>query len=488
MFNFGSITQGLTFDDVLLVPQYSPVRSRREVSTRTRVSRNIFLNIPIVASNMDTVCEEDMAVAIAREGGIGILHRFCSVEEQCRMIAQVKRAQSHHVDDPVSVGLNAKRDELVEAMNWSGRKGGVGSLMVLGADRTLLGVITRADLEMAGPNTTTKEMMTPRERLVTSTNPNLAVEECSALMLKHRISDLPIVDENFKLVSLMTAGDVRKLTKMRNANTDKLGRLRVGAAIGVKRGDIDRAVALVEAGADLIVVDIAHGHSALCVDMVKALKANAVTANIDVVAGNVATGEAAQALIDAGADGLKVGVGPGSICITRIVAGAGVPQLTAINEVFKVANPRGIPIIADGGVKSSGDISKAIGAGADTVMLGNMLAGTEESPGHVLVKDGRKVKVVRGMAGIGANVSKASREKSSEEADVFAALVPEGVEGVVPYKGAASVILRQLVGGLRSGMSYSGATTIEEMHKKAKFVRMSGAGLKESGFHDISKL
>lgn len=488
MSNLDSVVQGLTFDDVLLVPQYSPVRSRREVTTRTRVSRNVFLNIPIVASNMDTVCEEDMAVAIAREGGIGILHRFCSVEEQCRMIAQVKRAQSHHVDDPVSVGIDAKREELVDAMNWSGRKGGVGSLMVLAADRALLGVITRADLEMAGPNTTTKEMMTPRERLVTSTNPNLSVEECSSLMLKHRISDLPIVDQNFKLVSLMTAGDVRKLTKMRGATLDKQGRLRVGAAIGVKRGDIDRAVALVEAGADLIVVDIAHGHSALCVDMVKALKANAVTATVDIVAGNVATGEAAQALIDAGADGLKVGVGPGSICITRIVAGAGVPQLTAINDVYKVANARGIPIIADGGIKSSGDISKAIGAGADTVMLGNMLAGTEESPGHVLVKDGRKVKVVRGMAGIGANVSKAKREKSSEEADVFAALVPEGVEGVVPYKGAASVILRQLVGGLRSGMSYSGATTIDEMHKKAKFVRMTGAGLKESGFHDISKL
>jgi IMP dehydrogenase len=286
---------------------------------------------------------------------------------------------------------------------------------------------------------------------------------------------------------LITAGDVRKLTKIRNATLDANGRLRVGAAIGVKRGDLDRAVALVEAGADLIVVDIAHGHSSLCVDMVKALKANAVTANVDVVAGNVATGEGAQALIDAGADGLKVGVGPGSICITRIVAGAGVPQLTAINEVYKVASKRGVPIIADGGIKSSGDISKAIGAGADTVMLGNILAGTEESPGHVLVKDGRKVKVVRGMAGIGANVSKATREKNSED-DVFAALVPEGVEGVVPYKGAASVIIRQLTGGLRSGMSYTGARTIEEMKKFAKFVRMTGAGLKESGFHDISKL
>lgn len=485
---------GLTYDDVLLVPQRSGARSRKDVTTQTQLSRNVSLAIPIVASNMDTVCEAPMAVEMAREGGIGILHRFCSVEEQCEMVRRVKRAQSSHIDDPRWIEASATKADALEGFKWPGRKGGVNLLMVVewvgGAAphgrKKLLGVIAKSDLLLAGDDAKVSALMTPLSKLVVSHNANLGISEAKEIMFKNRCSNIPIVDADGTLIALVTASDIYKLQSNRNATVDKNGRLVVGAAIGVKKGDLERARALCAAGADVLVIDIAHGHSDICIDMLRSLK-NDPTITVDIIAGNIATGAAALDLIEAGADGLKVGVGPGSICITRLVAGAGVPQLSALLDVCRVANPRGVPVIADGGVKTAGDISKACAAGSSTVMLGNMLAGTDEAPGRVLVKDGKKVKIIRGMAGYGANISKAERENNVDE-DLFLDMVPEGVEGNVPYKGPVGPILRQLVGGLRSGISYCGATNLAEMRQRAQFVRMTAAGARESGPHDISKL
>ncbi|KPI86597.1 guanosine monophosphate reductase [Leptomonas seymouri] len=481
--------QGLTYDDVLLIPQRSPIRSRKSVNTKARLSRNITLSIPIVASNMDTVCEDKTAVAMAREGGIGILHRFCSVKEQCAMVCKVKRAQSFLIEDPRMILPTATKAEAVEELNWAGRKGGVSCLMVVDdlVSRRLRGVLSRSDIVFAKDDAPVETLMTPVSRMVVSTNTAITLQEARELLRSKRTNNLPILGPKGELLYLITSSDIQKLTSNRNASLDSRSRLLVGAAIGVKKEDHARAAALVEAGADVLVVDIAHGHSDLCIDMVKALKANPRTAKVDIIAGNIATGEGAKDLIEAGADGLKIGVGPGSICITRLVAGSGVPQLSAVMDCVRVAKKYGVPCIADGGVKTAGDICKAIAAGADTVMLGNMLAGTDEAPGRVLVKEGRKVKIIRGMAGFGANISKAEREKRIDE-DVFNDLVPEGVEGSVQCKGPIAPILKQLVGGLRSGMSYCGAHNIPEMQQKARFVRMSGAGLRESGSHDISKL
>ena len=481
------IPVALTYDDVLLVPKRSAVRSRRDVSTKTFLSRRVRLNIPIVASNMDTVCEAAMAVAMAREGGIGILHRFCSVEEQCAMVRKVKRAQSLIVDDPRTIAPTATKAEALLGFAWEGRKGGVRSLMVVDGFRRLLGIVTPSDIQFSSDRVTVSDVMTPRDKLKVLTTTQVSVDDARQLMHQHRTSNIPIVNGENQLVGLITGSDIAKLLNNVHASLDTRSRLLVGAAVGVKSADISRAEALVAAGVDALVIDIAHGHSDFCLDMLKALKANPKTNTVDIIAGNIATAEAARDLIAGGADGLKVGVGPGSICITRLVAGSGVPQLTALLDVCRVARRAGIPVIADGGVRTAGDVSKAMAAGASTVMLGNMLAGTDESPGKVLVKDGKKVKIIRGMAGYGANISKAEREQQLED-DVFLDLVPEGVEGSVAYKGAVGSILKQVVGGLRSGMSYCGVTRIEDMPKGASFVRMTTAGLKESGPHDISKL
>lgn len=487
--NMPSINTALTYDDVLLIPQRSDVRSRKDVNTSTRLSRNIKLNIPVVASNMDTVCEHQTAIVMAREGGIGILHRFCSVKEQCDMVAKVKRAQSFLIENPRMILPHHSKEEALNRLNWKGRKGGVNCLMVVDdfSSRKLLGVLTRHDLIFAKETDRVSELMTPMQQLVVTKKRDITLEEARELMRVHRTSNVPIVGENNELLYLVTLSDIVKLTENKRASLDVRGRLLVGAAVGVKEDDLARAVSLVEAGADVLVVDIAHGHSSVCIDMIKRLKANPQTRKVDVVAGNIATGEAAEDLIQAGADGLKIGVGPGSICTTRLVAGSGVPQLSAVMACTRAARRHNVPCIADGGVKIAGDICKAIAAGADTVMLGNLLAGTDEAPGRVLVKDGKKVKIIRGMAGFGANISKAEREKSLNE-DVFSEMVPEGVEGSVPCKGPLAPIVRQLVGGLRSGMSYCGARTIEEMHARARFIRMTGAGLRESASHDISKL
>lgn len=483
------IPLGLTYDDVLLIPRRSAVKSRRDVHTRTKLSRNISLNIPVVASNMDTVCEVDMAIAMARAGGIGFLHRFCNVEEHVSMVRRVKRAQSFLIANPRSVKPEDTVREALRMMEHDyGTKYGIESLVVTDASGRLQGLLTKDDLQFANltHDRLVKDVMKPRKQVTVTTDANITPEEAERVMHEARVSDLPVLSSTGKVEYLITAHDIIKLQLNKNATVDAAGRLRVGAAIGVKAGDLPRARALVEAGVDCLVIDIAHGHSDLEIDMLKLLKSDGVTSKVDIIAGNICTEAAAKDLIAAGADGLKVGVGPGSICITRKVAGSGFPQLSALLDLCPYSNDQGVPIIADGGIRLSGDVAKALAAGASTVMLGSSLAGTDESPGTVLVKDGKKVKIVRGMAGYGANISKREREQASQD-DIFE-MTPEGVEGVVPYKGPVEGILKGMVGGLRSGISYCGATSIAEMQQVCEFVRVTPAGLIESGSHDIAKM
>eukprot|EP01062_Namystynia_karyoxenos_P068066 TRINITY_DN6231_c0_g1_i1.p1 TRINITY_DN6231_c0_g1~~TRINITY_DN6231_c0_g1_i1.p1 ORF type:complete len:526 (+),score=217.32 TRINITY_DN6231_c0_g1_i1:98-1579(+) len=483
------IPLGLTYDDVLLIPKRSAVKSRRDVHTRTKLSRRIELNIPIVASNMDTVCEVDMAIAMARAGGIGILHRFCSVEEHVNMVRRVKRAQSFLIANPRSVRPEDTVQEALRIMDYDyGAKYGIESLVVTSADGVLKGMLTKDDLQFSAltHDKLVRDVMAPLHKVVVTKDENITPDEAERMMHQNRVSNLPVVDGNGRVTFLITAHDLIKLRMNKGATVDSAGRLRVGAAIGVKKGDLPRAQALVEAGCDCLVIDIAHGHSDLELDMLRLLKADPIASRVDIIAGNICTEEAARDLIAAGADGLKVGVGPGSICITRKVAGSGYPQLSALLELCPYALDQGVPVIADGGVRLSGDVAKAIAAGASTVMLGSGLAGTDESPGSIIVKDGKKVKVVRGMAGFGANISKRERERESQD-DIFE-MTPEGVEGVVAYKGPVEGILKGMVGGLRSGISYCGATNIKEMQERCDFVRVTPAGLVESGAHDISKM
>ena len=438
-FEAKDIPVGLTYDDVLLVPKFSGVKSRKEVHTRTKLSRNVFLNVPIVASNMDTVCEVEMSIAMARAGGIGILHRFCSIEEQCEMVKKIKRAQSYKIFNPRSVapGDTVARAREVMEVDY-GTKYGITSVVVLAPGGQLVGMLTRTDIQFSSGEVLVRDVMVPRERLIVCRDRDVSIEHAQRLMHDGRVSNLPIVGAgsggDWTLQCLITAADITKLLHNKDATMDSQGRLRVGAAVGVKKDDLERARRLVQAGCDVLVIDIAHGHSALEVEMLTRMKADPVVRGVDVVAGNICTEAAARDLIAAGADGLKVGVGPGSICITRKVAGAGCPQLSALFATCPVANEAGVPVIADGGVKLSGDVAKALSAGASTVMLGSALAGTDESPGALLVKDGKKVKVVRGMAGFGANMSKNEREKQSQD-NIFD-MTPEGVEGMVPYKYA----------------------------------------------------
>jgi IMP dehydrogenase len=466
---------GLTFDDVLLVPKKSSVNSRRNISVKTRLTKNIELNNPIVSSNMDTVTESEMAIAMARNGGIGILHRFNSVEEQVKMVEEVKRAEGLIIPEPYCVNLDTSLDDIKSLMN--SKK--VHSLLVSEAGQ-LKGIITSRDIRFYKNGKAAQEIMTPREKLIVG-EPGISFEEATELLDKNRIEKLPLVDSENNIKGLITSKDILNQINRPHASLDTHGRLLVGAAIGVK-DYLVRAEALVAADVDVLVIDIAHGHSDLAVNTLKSLKEKF---EVDIIAGNVATSEGTEALIRAGADGVKVGVGPGSICITRIVTGSGVPQLTAVLNSASVAKKYNIPIIADGGIRTSGDITKALAAGASSVMLGSVLAGTDESPGALLIKEGRRVKVIRGMAGYGANMSK--REKESVRAEVFD-IVPEGVEGMVPYRGAVRDIIKQLVGGLQSGISYCGSTTISEMQTNAEFIRITGSGKKESGSHDVAKI
>ena len=473
---------GLTFDDVLLAPRRSAVRSRKDTSTRTWLVPGIRLEIPILSANMDTVTETRMAIAMAQEGGIGILHRFMTIEQQADCVRRVKRAENLVVDEPLTIRLSATVDQARQRMG----EAGVGGLMVVDERERLLGIVTTRDVLLAEDGEApVSQVMTPRERLVVARRDE-PMEAAQGLLHEYRIEKLPLVDDQDRLAGLITVQDIIKIQEHPNATKDERGRLRVGVAVGVRREDLDRAAACVEAGADVLVVDIAHAHSEHTLKMVKQLKAS--YPSIPLIAGNVATAQGVIDLAEAGANAVKVGVGAGSICITRVVTGFGVPQLTAISDCAETGHRLGVPIIADGGIRQSGDITKALAAGASTVMLGSLLAGTEESPGVAISREGRRFKVVRGMASLTANVERRTLEKEELSEQEWSEVVPEGVEAVVPYRGSVADILYQLVGGLRSGLSYGGAASIEALWETAEFIRITPAGQRESGSHDVLKI
>jgi IMP dehydrogenase len=476
------VVDGLTFDDVLLVPKKSNVRSRKDVDTTTRLSRHIQLRAPIVSAPMDTVTEHAMAITIARAGGIGIIHRFMTIEQQVEEVLKVKRSESIVIEQPYSLTTDQKLKDAKRLMSQYG----VSGLLVLDRKGRLQGILTSRDILFErDPERKVAEIMTGIKDLVTAPA-DVKLQDAEKLLHKHKLEKLPLVDKKGKLRGLITSRDMLSLEQSPDASKDQKGRLMVGAAVGVKSGYIERAEALHEAGADVLVVDVAHAHSDIALEAVRTIKKK--LRDTDVIAGNVATGEGTKELIAAGADAVKVGIGSGSICITRIVTGAGVPQLTAIMNCSEEADKSRVPIIADGGIRNSGDITKAIAAGASTVMVGSLLAGTEESPGMTVMREGRKYKLVRGMASVAASYDRSTRESEQSEEDSAVGLidyVPEGVEAFVAYKGNASELVNQLVGGLRSGLSYCGATNIEQMRGKAEFVKISPAGLKESYPHDV---
>lgn len=481
-------SKGLTFDDVLLIPRRSPVRSRREVDVSSPLTKKIRLGIPILSANMDTVTEWRMAVSMARAGGIGILHRFMTVEQQVRQVLKVKRAQGLMVENPYTVAADATIAEAQQLMEQHD----VGGLIVVDHNMRLVGLITRRDILLAPDNLqTVMQAMTPADHIV-SVGPSVTSAEARALLYEHRLEKLPVVDRDGAVVGLITSRDVVRIEHRSSASVDERGRLLVGAAIGIGAGEVKRAAALLEAGADLLVLDIAHGHADHCIEMLQILRSNFPDAEI--VAGNVATAQGARDLAEAGADAVKVGIGPGSICTTRIVTGFGVPQLTAILDATRGLREAGLstPVIADGGIKSSGDLVKALAAGASTVMIGSMFAGCEEAPGAPVIRDGQKVKVVRGMASLGAAIGRRAAEKngdeSAEDQEDWDKVVPEGVEAVVPYRGEVAEILHQLVGGLRSGLSYGGARCIEELQRTAEFIEITSAGVRESRSHDVHRI
>ncbi|MFA7315153.1 MAG: IMP dehydrogenase [Candidatus Magasanikbacteria bacterium] len=475
-----NIPLALTYDDVLIVPCRSTFSSRDEANTKTRLSRNVNLNIPIISANMDSVTGSDMAIAIARLGGIGILHRFNSIEENVEEVKRVKRAQNLIVSDPYTIDP----DKTVAEAKEFASKTGVSGLLVSNGDKKLRGILSRRDFLFASDlEQKVENIMTTREKLVVG-NAFTTFEEAKKIFEQHKVEKLPLVDEENHIVGLITSDDLKHLIDYPLSNRDKEGRLIVGACVGVHGDYLERAQELVKAGVDVLVIDIAHGHSDLMFSAI--VKLREVVPEVDLIAGNIATARAAQELCEAGVDAVKVGVGPGSICITRIVTGCGMPQLTAVMEVAGVAKKYNIPVIADGGIKKSGDIVKAIGAGADTVMLGSMLAGTEESPGVVMNKGDKKFKISRGSASFtqANDRRKINQEKKKNMSDV----VPEGVESIVPFKGDVGSIINQMVGGLKSGMSYTNSHTIAGLQENVEFVRISNAGLVESGVHDVTAI
>jgi IMP dehydrogenase len=470
--------EGLTFDDVLLVPAESRVLPN-DVSTRTRLTRSIELAIPVVSAAMDTVTEARLAIALAREGGLGIMQRNLSVEDQVGQIDKVKRSESGMIVEPVTLPPDALVADALELMATYHISG----VPITDVDGVLAGILTNRDLRFENDMTQPVSALMTQRNLVTAPT-GTTLPEAEEILHRHKIEKLPVVDANGRLTGLITFKDIQKKVQYPHATKDERGRLRVGAAVGVGPDAVERAEALVAAGADVLVVDTAHGHSLGVIEMVRRIKERA---GVDVIAGNVATEEATEALIEAGADAVKIGIGPGSICTTRVVAGVGVPQVTAIYDCASVAAKHGIPLIGDGGMTSSGDIAKAIAAGADAVMLGSLLAGTDEAPGDVIVYKGERFKEYRGMASLGAMGGRSYSKDRYFQGDVedVDKLVPEGIEGRVAYKGPLSPIVYQLIGGLRQAMGYCGAATIEEM-KAARFVRITGAGLRESHPHDIT--
>jgi IMP dehydrogenase len=473
------ISEGLTFDDVLLVPQRSPLASRKEASVKTQLTKNVSLNIPIIPANMDTVTESAMAIAIAKLGGFGFIHRFMAIERQVSEVKKVKRQESVLIDNPAIVEPDLPVGEARKIM----RGYNITCVLVVDKKGILAGILTRRDWLNCDNNTDpVKKFMTPKSKLITAQK-GISIEAAKKILYTHRIEKLPIVDKKFKLIGLFTTKDISERAQYPLATKDPKGRLMVGAAVGVMGDYIERAEALVHAGADVLLIDIAHGHSDL---MIKAIKDfNKRFPRIEIVAGNVATAEGTVDLIKAGADCIKVGVGSGSICITRIVTGCGVPQMSAIMACSAAAKKYGVPIIADSGIKNSGDIVKALAAGGDTVMIGGLFAGTEESTGITVIRNGQKYKVTRGMASLTASMSRTDKSNGKEDdMEKFRHVVPEGVEAMVPYRGHVAEMVEQLVGGLKSGLSYCGSHSISEMQKKAQFIRMSPAGLRESYPHD----
>lgn len=468
---------GLTFDDVLLIPAYSDVLPR-SVNLQTKFSRNIALNIPVVSAAMDTVTEAKMAIAIAREGGIGVIHKNMSIQEQARQVHAVKRAENGMIYDPVTIHRDSTVGDALKMME----EYHIGGIPVVDDNRMLVGIVTNRDLRFERDlNRPIDEVMTSENLVTTSQSTNL--EEAADILQKHKIEKLPVVDREGHLVGLVTYKDITKAKDKPNACKDALGRLRVAAGIGVTSDSMERADALVAAGVDALVIDTAHGHSQGVIGVLRAVKEK--YPQIDVVVGNIATGAAAKYLVENGADGVKVGIGPGSICTTRIIAGVGVPQLSAVYDVAKALEGTGVPLIADGGIRYSGDIVKALAAGGWSVMLGGLLAGVEESPGDTIIYNGRKYKSYRGMGSLEA-MEKGSKDRYFQAGETDTKkLVPEGIAARVPYKGSLYEVVYQMVGGLRSGMGYCGAHNIDELHN-ARFTRITNAGVAESHPHDVS--
>ncbi|HPQ81185.1 MAG TPA: IMP dehydrogenase [bacterium] len=471
------IQEGLTFDDVLIVPGASDVLPK-DADLRTTISPSISLNIPLVSAAMDTVTEADTAIAMAQEGGIGIIHKNWPAERQAAEVVRVKKFESGIVTEPITVSPNMT---LVDVFELS-RRHSISGFPVTEGGR-LVGIITHRDMQFEEDlERRVSEVMTPRDRLVTArTNVNLA--DAKRILHERRVEKLPLVDDDFNFRGLITVRDIKKVQRYPQSTKDEKGRLRVGAAVGVSEKEFDRAQALMEAGADLLCVDTAHGHSRGVLEMVRRLRK--LSPELSLIAGNIATADAASALIEAGASAVKVGVGTGSICTTRVVSGCGVPQISAIASVASVAKKKGVSVIADGGVKFSGDIVKALAAGAQAVMVGSLFGGTDESPGEVVLYQGRSYKVYRGMGSLGAMQKGSSDRYFQDEITEAKKLVPEGIEGRVPYRGKLRDVIYQMIGGLRSGMGYAGCTTIAELSTKAKFVRISPAGLRESHVHGV---
>lgn len=469
--------EGLTFDDVLLIPAYSEVLPNN-VNLKTKFSRNITLNVPLVSAAMDTVTEAQLAIAIAREGGIGVIHKNMSIEEQARQVHTVKRAENGMIYDPVTIKQGSR---VIDALNMM-KEYKIGGIPVVDDDMKLVGIVTNRDLRFEkNLDRVIDEVMTKDNIITTSQSTNL--EEAAEILQNHKIEKLPVVDANGRLIGLVTYKDITKAKDKPNACKDNLGRLRVAAGIGVTGDSLERATALVKAGVDAIVIDTAHGHTKGVVEVLRKVKT--AFPQIDVVVGNIATGEAAKYLVENGADGVKVGIGPGSICTTRIIAGIGVPQLSAVYDVAKALEGTGVPLIADGGIRYSGDIVKALAAGAYSVMLGGMFAGVEESPGETIIFNGRKYKSYRGMGSLEA-MEKGSKDRYFQgNVTDNRKLVPEGIAARVPYKGTLYEVAYQMLGGLRAGMGYCGAENIEKLHH-AQFTRITNAGVAESHPHDVA--
>ncbi|MDO9265668.1 MAG: IMP dehydrogenase [Sulfurimonas sp.] len=465
--------RALTFEDVLLVPQYSEILPK-EVSLESKLTRNISLKIPMVSAAMDTVTEYRAAIAMARLGGIGIIHKNMDIEAQCKQVKKVKKSESGVIIDPIYVHPDATLAEANALMH----EFKISGVPVIDAHNKLLGILTNRDMRFQKDMTKRADEVMTKMPLITAKK-GISLDDAADIMHKNKIEKLPIIDDEGFLKGLVTIKDIKKRIEYPNSNKDAFGRLVVGAAIGV--GQYDRAKALVAAGVDVLVLDSAHGHSKGILDTVKKIKE---TMEVDIIAGNIATAEAVEALIQAGADGVKVGIGPGSICTTRIVAGVGVPQISAIAECADAARKHGVPVIADGGIKYSGDIAKALAVGASSIMAGSLLAGTEESPGETIMFQGRQYKSYRGMGSIGA-MQKGSNDRYFQEGTAADKLVPEGIEGRVPFRGSIAGIVHQMMGGLRASMGYCGSKDIEEFWNKAEFVEITSAGLKESHVHDV---